>query len=200
MPDDPNPTAPATPPSPKPEAPAQKTSDIGHVPMSEEFDRAKWTLPPIVPVLIGLAAVAIVVGLLVVTHRPKPTANGEITKVAAAEQADNVVVAVQIKFHNLTEQRVWVRNITSELEAADGKKYPDSSAAADDMNRYIQAFPVLGEAKAEPLREDLKIAPGNSFTGMTVFAYPVKKADFDARKSLTVTIAFYDRAPLVLKQ
>ncbi len=193
MPDDPNPTAPGTSPPPKPEAPAQKATDIGHVPMSEEFDRAKWTLPPIVPVLIGLAAVAIVVGLLVVTHRPKPTASGEITKV-------NVVVAVQVKFNNVTEQRVWVRTISSELEAADGKKYTDTSAAADDMNRYIQAFPTLVEAKAEPLREDLKIAAGSSFTGMTVFAYPVKKTDFDARKSLTVKIAFYDRAPLVLKQ
>ena len=200
MPDDPNSTTPAGSPPPKPEAPAPRTNDIGHVPMSEEFDRAKWTLPPIVPVLIGLAAVAIVVGLLVVTHRPKPTANGEITKVAAAEQADNVVVAVQIKFNNLTDQRVWIRNITSQLEAADGKKYDDTSAAADDMNRYIQAFPALGEAKAEPLREDLKIAAGNSFTGMTVFAYPIKKADFDARKSLTVKISFYDRAPLILKQ
>src|SRR5258708_40329723 len=107
MPDDPNPTAPGTSPPPKPEAPAQKATDIGHVPMSEEFDRAKGTLPPVVPVLIGLAAVAIVVGLLVVTHRPKPTASGELTTVVAADLGDNVVDAVDVECAIVADQRGW---------------------------------------------------------------------------------------------
>jgi hypothetical protein len=110
------------------------------------------------------------------------------------------VVAVQIKFTVLNDQQLWVRSISSELETTDGKKYPDSSIPGSDVDRYIQAFPALAEAKAPPLREDLKIQGGTPFTGMAVFAYPVKKADFDARKSLTVKIGFYDRPPLVLKQ
>ena len=36
--------------------------------------------------------------------------------------------------------------------------------------------------------------------GMTIFSYPVNKAAFDGRKSLTVRIDFYDRPAMVLKR
>ncbi len=192
MPDGPNSTAPGTPP------PAQSGAATKPAP-PEKFDRSDSGLPRIVPAIIGVAVVALIAGFFIM-HRPKPTASGEIVKVVGADQSDNVVVAVQIKFTILNDQRLWVRSISSELETTDGKKYPDSSIPGSDMDRYIQAFPALAEAKAPPLREDLKIPGGSPFTGMAVFAYPVKKSDFDARKSLTLKIGFYDRPPLVLKQ
>lgn len=193
MPDTPN-----TPPPARTAAPQQPAP--GHIPMSEEFDSAKWTLPPIVPILIAVAAVAIVVAVVVFSNRATPIANGEIVKVASADQQGNTMVAVQVRMENKFEKQLWIKDIRSELETADGKKYPDHASPAADVERYLRAFPELRSAQAETLREELKIPVGGSFTGTTVFSYPVSKEAFDGRKSLTVRIQMYDQPTLVLKE
>jgi hypothetical protein len=196
MPDTPNPASPPRHPDQPPAAPP----DAGHMPMTEELDRAKWTLPPLVPILIAAVAVAIIVGLVTFTTRPKPAASGTITKVASADQSGNTMVGVQVKIDNKIEKQIWIKDVSSELETADGRKYNDHAAAAVDIRRYLGAFPSLREAEAEPLRDELIIPAKTSYTGFSVFAYPVNKDDFDTRKSLTVRIELYDQAPLVVKQ
>ena len=190
MPDTPN-AAPAAPPQPP---------DAGHIPMTEEFDRARWTLPPVVPILIALALVAVVVFLVTYTNRATPVLSGAITKVARVDQQGNTMVAVQVKLDNKIEKQLWIKDISSELETADGNKYPDHAAASNEASRYLQAFPPLREVQSDSLREELKIPAGASFTGYTVFSYPVKPDTFDARKSLTVRIEMYDQPSLVIKQ
>src|SRR5215831_6804859 len=104
MPDTPNPTPPqpaATPSSPAP------PPDAGHVPMSEELDRARWTLPPIVPVLIAAAAIVIVLAVVMMGTRVKSDLTGTITKVASADQQGSTLTAVQIKLDNKFEKQLW---------------------------------------------------------------------------------------------
>ena len=197
MPEDDKPVPPA---DPGPTRPPSPQDDRGHVPMTEEFDSPKWTLPPIVPVVIAIAAIAIVIAIVAVVSRPAPHFGGTITKVVASDEQGNVMVAVQVKIDNLTERQQKIRSISSELETADGKKYTDNAPSFTDIDRYLKAVPALQEAKADPLREELKIPPKSSFTGMTVFAYPVDKAGFDTRKQLTVRIEIYGEPTLVLKQ
>jgi hypothetical protein len=196
MPDNPTPPQPAQPQGSAPEP--QYTP--GHIPMSEEFDRAKWTLPPVVPVLIALAAVAIVVAIVAFTNRAQPVLGGQIAKLVSVDQDGNTMVALQVKLDNQIDKQLWVRNIDSELTTADGKKYPDHAAPSYEIARYTAAFPALNEAQAEPFGEELKIPARKAYTGMLVFAYPVPKKDFDARKGLTVRIQLYDQPTLVLKQ
>lgn len=195
MPDAPNPV----PQQPKASAPAP---DAGHVPMTEEFDSAKWSLPPAMPIVLALAGVAIVVGVIAFTMRAKPVASGAITNIATLDQQGNTLVAVRVTLDNKIEKQLWIRDISSELETADGKKYPDHAAPAVDAGRYLQAFSPEKQAavKGDALREELKIPPGNSYTGFAIFTYPVDQAAFDARKSLTVRIAMYDQPTVVLKQ
>jgi hypothetical protein len=197
MPDPPNSVE--QPQAPRPAAPATQP-DAGHVPMSEEFDRAKWTLPPVIPLVIAVVAVAILVAVLVFSTRVPPAIAGTITKVVSADQQGSTMVAVQVKLDNKSEKQLWLQNVRSELETADGKKYRDHAAAAVDVDRYLRAFPALMEAKADPLRDELKIAPGASYTGVTVFAFPVDQAAFAARKSFTVRIEMYDQPAIELKQ
>lgn len=195
MPDNPNLTQ-----QPEPsQKPAARITDAGHIPM-EELDRARWKLPPVLPILIAVVVVGIVVALIALANRPQPVATGAILKVASADQKGNTMVAVQVKIDNKIEKQLWIKDIRSELETADGKKYPDHTSAASEAAKYLAAFPPLREAKADPLREELKIPPGTSFTGFTVFSYPVTKTDFDARKSLTVRIEMYDQPTLVITQ
>jgi hypothetical protein len=183
--------------------PTVKEPNRGHIPITEELDSAKWTLPPVLPLLAGL--VVVVVGLVIVflTNPHKPSASLAINKVASADQEGNTMVALQVKIDNQIDTPLWIQNITAEVETSDGKKYKDNSAPGVDAPRYMQAFPALEEAKTEKgdwLKEELKIPSKTAFTGVAIFSYPVAKTAFDARKSLTLRIQMYDHPPLVVTE
>ncbi|HEY2115157.1 MAG TPA: hypothetical protein VGJ51_08695 [Candidatus Angelobacter sp.] len=201
MPDE---TKPATPPpNSQPSAnPPTKPQPVnapsaGHIPITEEMDSAKWTLPPIVPLLVAAVLVAIVVSVVVFSNKTKPSASLAITKVVSADQQGNTMVAIQIKLDNQVEGPLWIKEIKAEVETADGKKYSDSAAPGVDGPRYMEAFPALQEAKADWLKEDLKIPTKTPFNGVAIFSYPVAKTAFDARKQVTLRIQLYDRPTLV---
>jgi len=219
MPDEPN-TPPVTPPesttpAPQPAAPpvvrtaavasapkasvrkpaAQKNVPIdpAHVPMTEEFDRARWTLPPIGIVLIGIGIVAVVAAVLIFTNRAKPVAAGGINNIAAVQLQDNtVLVAVQLNISNATPKQWFIHDIKATVKTEQGEWTDDSAATAADSQRYFQAFPALGDAGTQVLKFDQKLAPGQQETGTAVFSFPITKDQFDQRKSLTVTIQPFD--------
>jgi hypothetical protein len=192
------PPAPAPQNAPQASAPAPQYSP-GHVPITEEFDRAKWTLPPIIPVVIAAAVVAIIIAVVSFSNRPRPVLSGSIAKVASADQQGNTMVAVQVKLDNVIDKQLWIKNIEAELETADGHTYTDHAAPSSDVQRYFDAFPALTEAKADPLRDELKIPAHTPFTGVAVFSYPVDQKAFNARKTLAVRIQIYDQPTLVVK-
>src|SRR5262249_36068163 len=97
MPD--TPSSQPTSPSPQPAAPAP-APDAGHVPMSEELDRAKWTLPPVVPVLIAAAAIIVVLAVVLLGTRVKSDLGGTITKVASADQHSSTLAAVPFQLED----------------------------------------------------------------------------------------------------
>jgi hypothetical protein len=194
MPDNPIPNQPTHPPNAAPQAASQ---NAGHIPITEELDSAKWTLPPIVPLLVAGAIVAVVVAVIALSNRTKPSAALAITKVVAAAQEDNTMAAIQIKLDNQVEGPLWIKEIRAEVETADGKKFSDLASPAVDASRYMEAFPALQEAKADFLKEDLKIPTRTSFNGVAIFSYPVTKTVFDARKQITIRIQLYDRGLLV---
>jgi len=201
MPDDTKPTPP--PPSNPPNANAKvkpkaaDRPDAGHIPITEEMDSAKWTLPPIVPLLIAAVVVGILVAVVALSNRTKPSAALAITKVVSAAQESNTMVAIQIKLDNQVEGPLWIKQIQAEVETPDGKKFSDNAAPAVDAPRYVEAFPPLAEAKADWLKEDLKIPTKTSYSGVGIFSFPMDKAAFDKRKQVTVRIQLYDRPTLV---
>jgi hypothetical protein len=201
MPDDtkPTPPPPSNPPNAKQPAKAKASDrpDAGHIPITEEMDSAKWTLPPIVPLLVAAVVVGILVAVVALSNRTKPSASLAITKVVSASQEGNTMVAIQIKLDNQVEGPLWIKQIQAEVETPDGKKYNDSAAPGVDAPRYMEAFPPLAEAKADWLKEDLKIPTKTSFNGVAIFSYPVDKSAFDKRKQVTLRIQLYDRPTLV---
>ncbi len=197
MPENPqNPPSPAN--TPKPAAAPAPQTNAGHIPITEELDSAKWTLPPIVPLLVAAVLVAVIVSVIVLSNRATPSASLALTKVAAADQEGNTMVALQAKLDNQIDKALWVKSLTAEVETADGKKYTDTFAPAVDAARYMDAFPPLQEAKADFFRGDLKIPAKSSYTGAAIFAFPVAKKDFDARKALTLRVQIYDNPTLVV--
>jgi hypothetical protein len=172
--------------------------DAGHIPITEELDSARWTLPPIVPLLVAVVLVAVVVAVVVFSNRATPSASLAMTKVASADQQGNTMVAVQVKLDNQIDKALWVKAITAEVEGADGKKYTDNAAPSMDAARYMEAFPALQEAKADWLKEELKVPARASYNGVAIFAFPLAKKDFDARKALTLRVQMYDHPTLVV--
>ena len=177
----------------------------GHMLMSEELDKPKWTLPPIVPVVIALVAVAVVIAIFVL-GTSAPQAAGKILAVYAADipGANRTMVTIQLSVENHYRQPLWIQDVHVQLKPADQKAsdapLEDTAASASDLNRYLQAFPDLAAHKADPLPLDQKIQPEGSVQGMVLVAFPVAKDAFDKRQSLKVIVQPYDHGAITLKQ
>jgi hypothetical protein len=201
MADNPVPPPPPAPASPKPAAaPKPKVQEIdrAHVPWSEEFDKAKWTLPPVGIVLIAMGVLAVVVVIVGYLNRAKPVASGAITTVNAVQLQDNTILAaISLNVGNITEKKWYIRSVKATVKTDQGE-YSDEAAPAVDSERYFQAFPGLGEGASPILKFDQKIDPGQSGAGTIVVSFPITKEQFDARKSLTVTIEPFDNKPVTL--
>ncbi len=213
------PSQPGPPPKPVPPAKPASPPDAGHIPMSEEMDSARWTLPPVLPVLAAAAVIAVAV-FIFSRQTSKPATSGAITRVVAAElpappparaakrghtpaspqPEKSVMAVVHLRLENKSERPLTLRNISVRLEVPGGQIEEDQAASAVDHDRYLQAFPDLLPHKIAALPPDTKIAPGAQQEGMVMFAFPVSRQSFDQRKSLTVTVELYDRTPLVLTE
>lgn len=177
--------------------------DAGHLPMSEEMDSARRSLPPILPVLAAALVIAILVGIYS-RQAAKPGTSAAITRVGAvALPEDKVLVVVHVKVDNLAEKPLVLHNAKARLEVASGGEtgmMEDEAASVVDHDRYFQAFPDLAEYRIAPLRLEERIAPGGTHEGMLVFGFPVSRESFDQRTLLTVTLDLYDRTPLVVAE
>ncbi len=182
-----------------PPAPKAAGTDYAHVPMGEEFDRAKWTLPPITMVLIAVGILAVVAAIVALSFKPKQVNAGSIDQVAAVETQDktSVFVPVHITLRNIGQRTLWIQKITAQLKTDQGE-WSDEPANEVDYQRYFQAYPDLKQYSMAALQPEQKIPAGAEAQGMILVSFPVTKDAFDHRKSLTVTIQPYDRVPLVL--
>ena len=189
---------------PKPEPP-----DAGHIPMTEEMDSAKWSLPPVVPVLIALGIVAILVSIYAV-HGSKfvPRPNGKVQSTIVAEQKhessiapaeSRVLVAVQVSLTNPTDRPVHIQGATAEVQTDTPQPLKDDAAAASDFQRYASAFPELKEVASTPLKLETKINPGETANGTVMFGFPLSKEAFDKKKAMKVYIKLYDYDPIEMK-
>jgi len=175
--------------------------DAGHVPITEEFDSAKRTLPAVIPLAIALLVVVVFIVGVGYVFRAKPVAQGQIDSVYAGQnQAQpNSMVTIQVTLRAVGEKPLYIKSITADLATQDNS-YTDDAASASDYQRYFQAYPDLRDHATKPLQVEDKIAPGGEERGTVIVSFPVNKAQFEGRKSLTVTIEPYDQQPIVLKE
>ena len=101
-----------------PQKPTPPQFDAGHVPITEEFDSAKRTLPPAAPVAIALVAVVIVVGIIAFLFRAKPVAQGGIDAVYFSQPANmtNAMVLMQVTLRNVGDKTLYIKTIKANLK------------------------------------------------------------------------------------
>lgn len=191
-----SPTAPA---APEPTPPVSVPGTDFHI--GEEFGTARRNLPPAKIVLICIAAVVVILAIAAILQRPKPQGAGSIDFISATEVPDQniLLAAVTLTLHNDSNKPLWIRNLKAQLTTKDDKKLDDDAASGVELDRYGQAFPVLKQNALAPLLPETKIMPRAEQKGTIIVSFPVTRQDFDQRKSLAVTIQFYDQpVPVVL--
>ncbi len=179
----------------------QEQYDAGHVPLTEEFDSAKHTLPNVFPLLVALGVVAVVIGILAYLLRPKPAATGTIDNIFAVEQSTHTstFVAINVTLTNTTKKTLVLQAIKAELATPKGD-WTDDAAAAVDYPRYTVAYPELANQMMEPLHLGTKVPPGELLSGTVLVSFPTTRADFDSRRALAVTIYPKDQAPVTISK
>ena len=197
----------------------QPRPDAGHMPMSEELDSARWSLPPLVPVLIAAAVLALLLGTYLVSSKKPPTSSGSAIRVVAlplhieskgsiapgangtldqnVEKSDSLVVNMSLDVKNAIGKPMYIKGIQAKL-VTDNGEFNDDAAPASDYERILQAYPQLAIPDSKPFQAESSIAANVDQRGLAIFSFPVSRDDWDKRKSLRASINFYDHAPLLI--
>jgi len=175
--------------------------DAGHVPITEEFDSARRTLPPIAPLAVALVVVVVFIAGVAYIFRSKPVAQGQIDQAFAMQQEDKPysMVLMQVTLRNIGDKPLFIKEIKSDIITDQGESV-DDAASAVDYARYLQAFPDLQMYASEPLKVETKIAPGGEVKGSVMVAFPITKEQFYARKDQNVTVFPHDQKAIVLHE
>ena len=175
--------------------------DAGHVPITEEFDSAKRTLPPVAPLAVALVVVLVFIIGVAYVFRSKPVAQGQIDQAFAMQQEGNSysMVLMQVTLHNIGDKMLYIKEIKTSIVTDKGES-TDDAASAVDYGRYLQAFPDLQMYATDPLKVETKIPPGGEVKGSVMAAFPITKDEFYGRKDLSVTIIPYDQKTIVLHE
>ena len=175
--------------------------DAGHVPITEEFDSAKRSLPPVATLVAALAVVIVFIAGVAYIFRATPVAQGQIDRAFAMQQEDKPysMVLMQVTLRNVGNKPLFIKEIKADIMTDQGESV-DDAASAVDYSRYLQAFPDLQMYATDPLKVETKIQPGGEAQGSVLVAFPITKDQFYARKDLNVTIFPYDLKAIVLHE
>jgi hypothetical protein len=212
-----SPSSPGTPPAASPESPSPGTTPGGtgstappteassgtsqqtKFDIGEEYGTARKNLPPAGILAICIAVVAVIVLAYALTHRAHALSTGTIDDVVAVPVSgqDMVMVAINISLQSNSEKPSLIHTIQAAIETPTGK-FTDEAAPAVDAQRYFQVFPALKQNTRDILVPETRINPGSKISGTIIVSFPVTADAFNARKSLTVTVAPYDEVPVVI--
>jgi hypothetical protein len=175
--------------------------NAGHVPIGEEFDSARRSLPAVAPLAAALVVVVVFIIGVGYIFRSKPVAQGQIDRAFAMQQPDKAysMVLLQVTVRNVAGKMLYIKEIKATINTDGGESNDDASSAVD-FSRYLQAFPDLQMYATEPLKVETKIPPNGEAQGSVLVAFPITKEQWYARKDLSVTVLPYDQKAIVLHE
>jgi hypothetical protein len=165
--------------------------------------------------IIAAVLVTIVIAVYVIAGQKPPAATGEIVRVwvhprhvetsgldangapMPKEAFDQIIVFVQVKLHNQSQQPLFMHSVMTNATLDDGI-HTSYAAMTAEFERVFQAYPELAALHGTPLSPETTIAPGETREGMIVSAFRVTKQQWDARKDLNFAFTFGYQPKLVL--
>jgi hypothetical protein len=161
----------------------------------------------LVPGLIAFAIVAAGIGFfllrmpyrladLTVTHTavlPNHIVFATDTKLVGAQDhaEDAFYVLTTVRIDNHLKIPLFINDITATLTAPDESTLTASAIEKNDLPNLYTTFPALKPLASDPLLRESSIPPGGHAEGMVLVNFPVTEADWNKRKSATVTVTFY---------
>jgi hypothetical protein len=159
------------------------------------------------PILIALAVLGIAGGA-VYLYIPHRVADLTITHTAVLPthtvfKTDSILVGAQQDsqdvFYVLTTIRVdnklhvplFISDFNATFTTADDEVTTTSAVEQSDLDNLYITFPALRRLAGAPLTRESSIQSGGHAEGMVLLHFPITQADWDKRKSATVTIDFY---------
>jgi hypothetical protein len=160
-------------------------------------------------IIIATIAVSVAIGLYVYLGQRPPVASGSILTVnlnpvhtlvnsgvgadgmqGAGEFYDQLIVLTKIKVTNQTNIPLFLQDISCTIKMPDGSEQNNVTASDKDMDRVFQAYPALSYLRADSIRRDLTLSPGQSVQGLTIFNFPITKDQWGSLQSAKVVVSF----------
>jgi hypothetical protein len=168
-------------------------------------------------IVIAAIVVSIALGLYVYLGQKPPVAAGEILTMklypvhavissggggegmqGANEYYDQLLILAKIKVRNQTDIPLFLQDVSATIKLPDGSEQVNVTVSDRDMERVFQAYPSLAYLRAEPIRRDTTLGPGESVQGLTIFNFPINREQWDTLQSAKVVISFMHQKNLEL--
>jgi hypothetical protein len=104
---------------------------------------------------------------------------------------DDLYVVANVHIDNRLKIPITVDDITGTITATDDAEATASAIQKSDLANLFVVFPKLVPLAGPPLLREAIIQPGAQLDGMVILHYALAQADWDQRKSASVTIDFY---------
>ena len=82
-----------------------------------------------------------------------------------SEYYDQLLILAKIKIRNQTDIPLFMQDISATIKLPDGSEQVNVTAGDKDMDRVFQAYPSLSYLRADPIRRDITLSPGQSVRG-----------------------------------
>lgn len=168
----------------------------------------------LVPALIAIAVLAIlIVGIylyvphstadLTVTHLavlPEHTVFNSDSKVVGQQARfdDDLYILATVRVDNRLRVPLTLDDITGAITAPDGAESNTAALQKRDLPNLYAVFPALVPLASAPLLRESIIQPGGHAEGMVLLHYPIAQAEWDQRKSASITLKFYNQDPITV--
>jgi hypothetical protein len=168
-------------------------------------------------IVIAAIVVSIALGLYVYLGQKPPVAAGEILTMnlypvhalinsgggpegmqGQGEYYDQLLILAKIRIRNQTDIPLFMQDISATIKLPDGSEQVNVTAADKDMDRVFQAYPSLSYLRADSIRRDTTLNPGQSVQGLTIFNFPITKEQWDTLQSAKVVVSLMHHKNLEL--
>jgi hypothetical protein len=111
---------------------------------------------------------------------------------------DDLYVLASVRIDDHLRVPLFLKDITATLTASDDSILTTSAIEQNDLANLYLAFPALKSLASAPLLRESTIQPGDHGEGMVILHFPIAEAEWNQRKSASITLDFYHQDPLTV--
>ena len=109
---------------------------------------------------------------------------------AKAPAQDDLYIVTTLRIDNRLKFPITIDDVSGTITATNDAEATTTAVQKSDLANLFVVFPKLVPLAGPPLLRETTIQPGANAEGMVVLHYPLAQADWDQRKSASVTVDF----------